>query len=427
MLVHWIWLATRAGLGDRGRMTLLECFADAEDIYFAGAGEYAQFGSLSSEAVSSLQNKSLAEAEAIISECKRENIHILTWQDALYPKRLKNIPDAPVVLYYKGRVPEVDALPSVAVVGTRSASAYGLTIAKRLGYQMASCGAVIVSGAACGVDTMAMRGALTAGQMVIGVLGCGADVIYPPSNRALFADVERQGCLLTEFPPGTPPIGSNFPRRNRIISGLSCGVLVVEAPEKSGALITARQASDQGRDVFVVPGNIDVESCKGSNALLRDGAIAVSSGWDVLSEYADRFPDKISKCTAPSRQTVYPDELEPEQKHEKPFLKVAQTPKIPEKQRRKSLFGPKKEIDNAAVSAYIDAEAPLPALSADEERIVALICQEACLVDDIIAQAQMPAGQVLSALTMLEVKSVVTRLPGKRIALKTGIRTEKRS
>lgn len=421
MLVHWIWLATRAGLGDRGRMTLLERFADAEDIYFAQAGEYAQFENLSAEAADSLQDKSLLEAEKIISDCGRENIHILTWQDALYPKRLKNIADPPVVLYYKGRLPEVDALPAVAVVGTRGASAYGLSMAKRLGYQIASCGAVTVSGMAFGIDSMAMRGALTAGQSVIGVLGCGADVVYPPSNRALYADTQRQGCLLTEFPPGTPPISRNFPRRNRIISGLSCGVLVVEAPEKSGALITARQAADQGRDVFVVPGNIDVLSCKGSNALLRDGAIAVASGWDVVSEYADRFPGKIRKNTASSHQTAYPDEVEQaNQEHEKQLLLVAQAPKIPEKKKRKSLFGKKKEIDNGSTSPYIDAEVPLPALSAEEERLVALIRQNVTLVDDIMAQAQLPAGQVLSTLTMLEIKGVVARLPGKRVELKKG-------
>ena len=419
MQLHWIWLATRDGLGDRGCMTLLQRFADAEDIYFAGAGEYAQVEGLSQEAISSLQEKSLHGAERIVSDCRRENIHILTWQDALYPERLKNIPDPPVVLYYKGQIPEVDALPLIGVVGTRSASAYGMTTAKRMGYQLAMCGAVIVSGAASGVDGMAMRGALTTGAPVIGVLGCGADVVYPLSNRALFADTERQGCLLTEFPPGTPPIGWNFPRRNRIISGLSCGVLVVEAPEKSGALSTARQAADQGRDVFVVPGNIDVESCKGSNALLRDGAIAVSSGWDVVSEYDALFPGKITQCTTPAHQTVYPDEMErSDAEGEKPVLKVAQKPKTPEKKSHRSLFGKKKEIDNMMVASYIDAEESLPPLSAEEEKLVALLRQKIELVDDLITDAQMPAGQVLAMLTMLEIKGVVTRLPGKRVALK---------
>ena len=412
MQLHWIWLATRAGLGDRGRMLLLQRFADAEDVYFAETGEYARVEGLSPEAISSLQEKSLAEAEQILADCQRENIRILTWQDALYPKRLKNIADPPVVLYYKGTLPQVDALPCIAVVGTRGASAYGMSTAKRMGYQIAACGGITVSGVAFGIDAMAMRGALSAGAPVIGVLGCGADVVYPASNRALYADTQRQGCLLTEFPPGTPPIGWNFPRRNRIISGLSCGVLVVEAPEKSGALITAREAADQGRDVFVVPGNIDVPSCKGSNALLRDGAIAVSSGWDVISEYQDRFPGKITENRTDSRQTAYPDELE-----EQP-LQVAQTPKVPEKKHRKSIFGKKKEIDNTPSSPYIDADKPRPALSADEETLLSFIGADGALVDDVISDAGLPAGQVLAMLTMLEVKGVVARLPGKRVQRK---------
>ena len=412
MQLHWIWLATRAGLGDRGRMLLLQRFADAEDVYFAETGEYARVEGLSPEAISSLQEKSLAEAEQILADCQRENIRILTWQDALYPKRLKNIADPPVVLYYKGTLPQVDALPCIAVVGTRGASAYGMSTAKRMGYQIAACGGITVSGVAFGIDAMAMRGALSAGAPVIGVLGCGADVVYPASNRALYADTQRQGCLLTEFPPGTPPIGWNFPRRNRSISGLSCGVLVVEAPEKSGALITARQAADQGRDVFVVPGNIDVPSCKGSNALLRDGAIAVSSGWDVISEYQDRFPGKITENRTDSRQTAYPDELE-----EQP-LQVAQTPKVPEKKHRKSIFGKKKEIDNTPSSPYIDADKPRPALSADEETLLSFIGADGALVDDVISDAGLPAGQVLAMLTMLEVKGVVARLPGKRVQRK---------
>ena len=413
MQLHWIWLATRTGLSDRGRMALLQRFADAEDIYYADAGAYSRVEGLSPDAISALQDKSLTEAEQIVSACSREQISVLTWQDALYPKRLKNIADPPVVLYYKGSLPQVDALPCIAVVGTRDASAYGMSTAKRMGYQIASCGGVIVSGVALGIDAMAMRGALSAGSAVIGVLGCGADVVYPASNRALYADTQKQGCLLTEFPPGTPPISWNFPKRNRIISGLSCGVLVVEAPEKSGALITARQAADQGRDVFVVPGNIDVPSCKGSNALLRDGAIAVSSGWDVVEEYRDRFPGKITENTAQARQTVYPEEMEQAQ----PLL-VAQKPKMPEKKRCSASNAEKKEIDKVASAPYIDAEKPKVVLSAEEEKLLACIGTAETLVDDVISASSMPAGQVLALLTMLEVKGVVTRLPGKRIRKK---------
>ena len=413
MLVHWLWLATRGCLSDHSRYQLLTHFADAEEIYYADEASLSRAGELSEEALAALKDKSLQPAEKIIADCNREKIHILTWQDAVYPHRLKNIPDPPVVLYYKGRLPDFDNLPLIGIVGTRHASAYGLNTAKRMGYQIAACGGIVVSGLAAGVDAMAMRGALTANAPVIGVLGCGADIVYPPSNRALFADTEQYGCILTEFPPGTPPVKRNFPKRNRIISGLSCGVLVVEAPERSGALITARQANDQGRDVYVVPGNIDVDTCKGSNALLRDGAIAAGSGWDVVGEYAHLFPGKIRQSTAPLPPM---DEAKPQE--ENPLPKVAQKPKLPNKKAEKGLFGKKKVIDNSGATPYIDAEAKRPALTSEEEKIVALLEEGSCLADDIVARLELPVSKVLAMLTMLEIKGVVRRLPGKRVELK---------
>lgn len=415
MLIHWIWLATRPALSDRGRMALLRHFQDAEDIYFADGGAYNVAEGITEDAVTALSDKNLTQAEEILEECSRKNIHILTYRDAAYPSSLRNISDPPVVLYYKGRLPDFDTLPLIAAVGTRGASSYGLTVAKRMGYQIASCGGIVVSGMAYGIDGMAMRGALTAGAPVVGVLGCGVDIVYPLSNRSLFADTEKQGCILSEFAPGTPPAKWNFPKRNRLISGLSCGVLVVEAPEKSGALITASQAAEQGRDVFVVPGNIDMPSCVGSNALLRDGAIAVSSGWDVMSEYAAQFPDKIHRETARSKQTAYPDEVVMAAENgEDGHLKVAQKPKKLDTKLTKT----KKEIDKHAPCQYSDAERKRPALSEDEANIVALLEQGKELVDDIIAETGKPAGAILAVLTMLEVKGVIQRLPGKRVKLK---------
>lgn len=412
MLIHWLWLSTRPAMSDRMRAMLLQHFQDAEDIYFADPQAYAVAEGISQEAMAALQDKELAQAERLMEECNRKHIHILTYRDAAYPNRLRNIPDPPVVLYYKGRLPDFDGSPVIAVVGTRSASPYGLTVAKRMGSQIAACGGLVLSGMAYGIDGMAMRGALSAGAPVVGVLGCGVDIVYPLSNRALFADTEQCGCILSEFAPGTPPSKWNFPKRNRLLSGLSCGVLVVEAPERSGALITAERAAEQGRDVFVVPGNIDMPSCAGSNALLRDGAIAVSSGWDVLEEYAALYPDKIHRNTTASKQMAYPDEVEKVAQQEP--LKVAQPVEKVRRGQRKN----KKEIDKSKTSQYSDAEIKAPVLSAEETRIVELIHQGAELVDDIIAKTGMAAGVVLAVLTMLEIKGVVTRLPGKRVKMK---------
>lgn len=415
MLQHWIWFATRPNLSDRVKANLLQHFYDAEEIFYADAEAFRIIEGMTPEAEEGLRDKNLAQAEKIQDECARKKIHILTYRDAAYPSRLRNIPDPPMVLYYKGTLPDFDNLPLIAVVGTRRATAYGLTVAKRMGYQIAACGGIVVSGMASGIDAMAMQGALSADAAVIGVLGCGVDVVYPASNRGLFADTERYGCLLSEFVPGTGPFRWNFPKRNRIISGLSCGVLVVEAPEKSGALITARQASEQGRDVFVVPGNIDVPSCAGSNALLRDGAIMVGSGWDVLSEYEAQFPGKIENRCKPGRQLAYPDEVERQMADtEKSLPKVAQKPSIFGQRKKKT----KKEIDSGTSSQYIDAEKKHPPMTDHEKTVLGLVEQGKTLVDDIMAAAELPAGAVLAALTMLEVKGLLLRLPGKRVQLK---------
>ena len=418
MLIHWIWLATRQEMTDREKLLVLEHFQDPEDVYFADGGAYAAVEGLSEDAYLSLKDKNLLPAEQVLADCARERINILTIRDGAYPARLKNISDPPLVLYWKGRLPDLDGMPVIGVVGTRKASVYGMTAAKRMGYQIGKCGAAVVSGMAYGIDGMAMQGALSAGACVVGVLGCGVDEIYPKSNKALFGDMERFGCLISEFVPGTPPYKWNFPKRNRIISGLSDGVLVVEAPEKSGALITARQAAEQGRDVFVVPGNIDVPSCAGSNALLRDGAIMVSSGWDVVSEYEHLYPGKIRKDTAPAHLTVYPDEVVQAAKEARPAAKVAQKTVLPGKKQDRPQTNDKKDIDNGPSCAYSDGVVIPEGLNETERAIVEQLLGGEMLIDDVVARTGLPTGKVLAALTLLEVRGIVMTLPGRRVKRK---------
>ena len=419
MLVHWIWLAHRPGVNDRMKVRLLQHFRDPEDIYYADGEGYRHVEGMTAEAEKALKDKDLSGAEAVLESCRREGLHILTFQDAAYPSKLKNIADPPVLLYYKGQLPDFDALPVIGVVGTRKASAYGMQSAKRMGYQIGKCGGIVVSGMAYGIDGMAMSGALTADQTTVGVLGCGADIVYPLSNRYLFRDVEKSGCILSEFAPGTQPAKWTFPKRNRIISGLSNGVLVVEAPEGSGALITARYALDQGRDVFVVPGNIDQPGFVGNHRLLRDGATLVSSGWDILSEYAALYPDKIRREEGTSHLTAYPDEVEkaliPE---EKPLPKVAQNRSLPGKSKALKKKLEKKTIDNVPPEAYSDVNTTLPKLSPEEQLVVDTLASGERLVDDVIAETGLSTGKMLGLLTRLELKGVVKRLPGKRITLK---------
>lgn len=418
MLVHWIWLATRPEISERVKVDLLRRFQDPEMVFFADADSYAGIEELTQAGYQALLDKNLEPAQKILRDCERTNLRILTYQDASYPKRLRNIEDPPLVFYYKGRLPDFDGYPLIGVVGTRKASVYGLTAAKRMGYQIGRCGGIVVSGMAYGIDAMAMRGALTAGMPVVGVLGCGADLVYPKSNRALFADMERYGCILSEFPPGTPPYKWNFPKRNRLISGISCGVLVVEAPEQSGALITANRALDQGRDVFVVPGNIDIPTFVGSNRLLRQGAIVAGSGWDVVGEYAALYPGQVHREDGCARLQGYEDEVVAKPKSDKPSLKVAQKTGILGKKPPREPEEDKKVIDKRDSSPYSDFNEKLPQLTDTEQKIVNALRSGERLADDIIAETNLPAGQVLATLTLLEVKGLVSRLPGKRVTLR---------
>ena len=329
-IIHWIWLATRPELNERQKLAVLDALGDPEEIFYADHSRLIQIEEMTQAGVDALADKNLTQAQTILDDCVEKDIQICTYHDGAYPARLKNIADPPLVLYYKGNLTGLDSSPVIGVVGTRKASVYGLTTSKKMGYQIAKCGGILVSGLAEGNDGSAMEGALTAGGKVVGVLGNGVDVVYPAMHRSLYRDTERNGCLISEFPPKTPPYKWNFPKRNRLISGLSNGVLLVEAPQISGSLITARRALDQGRDVFVVPGNIDVPTFQGSNAMLRDGGIAVSSGWDVVSEYAALYPGKIRNS---AEESYFLSQTEPT------TLKVAQKVETP---KEKSLFDQKK-------------------------------------------------------------------------------------
>ena len=410
MLVHWIWLAACKGLSDRDKLRLLEHFRDAEEIYYAPESQLKQLEWLEQKGMDALLDKNLRESEKILRTCADKKISLLTFQDAGYPVKLKHIADPPLVLYYKGTLPDFESAPVIGIVGTRDSSAYGLTTAKRMGYQIARCGAMIVSGMAKGIDGNAMQGALTAGGFVIGVLGGGVDVIYPKSNRALYQDLVDCGCVISEHPPGTEPFGWHFPKRNRIISGISNGVLVVEAPERSGALSTARQAGEQGRDVFAVPGNIDAPTFVGCNNLLDDGAYMARSGWDVVRQYQHLYPGTVVKYTGKAELTAYPDETE---EQNIPGAKVAQKPKLPRKEPPKA----KKDIDKEGSSAYSDGKKDPPKLNPEEQNLYDLLTEE-MLVDDLIAVSGMATARVLAILTMLQVRGIVETLPGRRIRRK---------
>ena len=229
----------------------------------------------------------------IIDDCVKNKIDIITICDTNYPERLRNINDYPLVLYIKGEFGTVDNLPLISVVGPRKISDFGKKASFSLSKRLSRAGMTIVSGAAIGADTCAHKGALTAGGKTIAILGCGICYDYLPENRSLRNEISNNGCLISEHPPYAPATKYSFPVRNRLISAISLGTVVIEAPLKSGSLITARLANEQGKDVFVIPGNPTFDNYKGSNELLRDGAIPLLNATDVLNQYIYQFPGQI--------------------------------------------------------------------------------------------------------------------------------------
>jgi len=281
---YFSWIALRAveGVGPVLFRRLLERFETPEQVFRASSGALGTVRGVTPQVAAALADAACQRfAEKECSRIEQAGVRLLSFLDADFPRRLFEIGDPPPLLYLRGQLPLWD--PAVAVVGSRRASREGLKAAEHLAAALAGSGVLVVSGLARGIDTAAHRGALAGGGTTTAVLGCGLDVTYPPENRLLTEQIAEQGCLLSEFPMGTQPLAEHFPRRNRIISGLSRGVLVVEAVEKSGSLITANYALEQGREVMAVPGPISTATNRGSNRLIKQGAQLVDCVDDILS------------------------------------------------------------------------------------------------------------------------------------------------
>ena len=380
-LKYWIWLASIDGIGPVTALRLLEHFGTPENVYAANAHDYRAVDGVGPADTRRLTDKNTDCASKILADCERTGCRIITYNDALYPDRLRNIYDPPFVLYYRGTMPLFDDEPVVAIVGTRSSTPYGTSAAEKTAYRLAKHGFIVSTGLARGIDSAAAWGALRGGGRVAGVIGSGTDIVYPAENRGLFEEVAGSGAIISQYPPGTPAHPTHFPARNRIISGLSLGVAVIEAPKRSGALITAARALEQGRDVFALPGNVDARNNEGSNALMREGAIPMLSADDIISEYAALFPDKI---------IFSDDDDSPAAEYE-----VRRTVK--------------KGIDNQSGVDYIGVEKIPDGLDGDELIVAKAVAGAALLTDDIIAVTGLPAQRVSPALTMLEINGHASR------------------
>ncbi|BCR06362.1 DNA polymerase [Desulfuromonas versatilis] len=286
---NWLRLHLTPGLGRAGLLRLVEAFGSPEAILAAGPGGWIERAGIRPGVASALPRADDSRLDRVRRDLEQDGVRILPLGDERYPALLRAIHDPPALLYVRGRLPDGEAL---AVVGARRASLSGQRFTREVCAELAGHGIAVVSGLARGIDTAAHQGALDGGGETVAVLGCGIDRIYPPENRRLFQQIERQGAVISEYPPGTPPLAGHFPGRNRIISGLCRGVLIVEAAEGSGSLITVDFALEQGREVFAVPGPINAPTGSGVNKLLKEGAQLVTEARDILDTLWPRTPSR---------------------------------------------------------------------------------------------------------------------------------------
>jgi DNA processing protein len=359
----WVALAATPGLTPRGCAVLLARYGAPEAVLAAPANALASASGVSAQAAKSLASgESGRRAERQMRDSEQLGVSVLTPDDAAYPARLRELPDPPPALWGRGRA-DTD-VAAIAVVGSRRPSPYGRTMAERFGRELAQAGLTVVSGLARGIDAAAHRAVLEIGGETIAVLGCGVDRIYPQEHRSLQEMIGRDGALLTEFPLGAPPLAHHFPRRNRLISGLSLGVVVVEAGERSGSLITARLALEQGREVFAVPGNLGAGGSVGTNRLIKAGATLVERVDDILHAVAAQFDPSSLRPLRPLPSNDRPLSLE------------------------------------------------AGSLTTEESALVGHVTGEPRHMDELAARAGRPVQQVAALLVSLEIKGAVRQLPG---------------
>ncbi len=407
-LKHWIWLTLRKGLAGQNAMRVLERFGTPELVHAADEEAYRLVGGLSDAAIRSLMNKSLDQADVVLGDCERYGIQLLTLQDSAYPERLKAIAQPPLVLYWKGRQFAFDNEAAIGMVGSRKATPYGVQAAMRLSADLTRKGALVVTGMAQGIDASAVRGALKAGGPVVSVLAGGIDRVYPSYHKDLYEDVAAVGALISEYPPGTEHAGGHFPIRNRIISGLSVGVIAVESKRASGTLLTVNHALDQNREVFAVPGPIDAPMSEGTNRLIQEGcAKLIMEADDVLCEFADRFPGRLKLGQGASLpQSAVEQRLE-----------GAAAPEAREPRGTKE----KPRQEDVVYLRWADCKGKLT----DDQRAVLLALDGGTVqADDLVERTQIPARRVLSALTVLQIQGYVIEESGKRFRAAVKLKME---
>ena len=451
--LKWIWLAEKCGAGSPEVVALVEKLGSIQEIFDADYDKYSEIG-LSERLCEDLCDKDTKRAMQIINYCQMAKVGILTYESENYPATLRTLKNPPAVLYYLGTLPDFNRELCIAMVGTRTMSEYGMRSAYKIAYEVASSGAIVVSGMALGIDGIASCAAIAARGRTIAVLGSGIEIIYPKEHKKLREIIRQNGAVITEFAPGTEPKGTNFPIRNRIISGLCQGTVVIDADKNSGSMITAKNAILQGRDIYAVPANIDSENSSGTNSLIRDGAQAVLSGFDIIRNYMYLYRERldIARLRSSENKSSFDADAvrnmgialrvrpsEPDKNEDNGLTRATKGGRngLGEANRQSSIanmpkFKPLPKMSQIESEARAkesqnevqclkdenrskggdDSAKILEKLSEKQRRVFDEMPLDRAVTVDYLTKIGFALGEVISALTVLEIKGLVSSLPG---------------
>ncbi|MDR2655786.1 MAG: DNA-processing protein DprA [Oscillospiraceae bacterium] len=412
--IYYIWLAKALGAGSRFAAEVLRRHTDVREFYASLPGALKEFDACTESIKKRLLSTKLDSAAEIFKQCGKAGCRLITCRQSSYPERLLNIQDFPPVLYAKGnfeKLAELNARPAIAVVGTRKPSPYAESAARFISYDLARAGFAVLSGLAAGIDFAAHAECMRAKGLTAAFAGCGVDIDYPKPNNILRSEIEKRGIILSEFPPGTPPMKGNFPVRNRLLSGAAVGVLVVEGGLRSGSLITAAHAVLQDRDVFALPGDIFDSRSEGAFWLIQDGAAPVMSALDIVIHYLDAYPDRLTA------ENIRPNFFSPALRKNPPDVKIIK----PEIRKNNSVMPKNKEVrpgsNKGGGAQVLSAAAKAPpdpgVLSANAQKILSLMGAEPAHADELQESSGLSPTELLAAMTELELEGFAENQPGR--------------
>lgn len=416
-LVYAIWLSLACSPGGSTFPKLISEFSSPEEVYSAELSDISKLIGYRNSDRTLLGDKSLDRATQIYEFCRKHKVGIVTYYDDSYPELLRQIASPPVLLYYRGTFPDFDTEFTVACVGTRSISEYGRKSAFRISHDLAVAGATVVSGMATGIDGISAAGAIAAGGITVAVLGSGIDVCYPPQHLTLAREIVKRGCIITEYAPGTTPSRYNFPKRNRIISGLSRATIVFEGDEESGARFTARYAKEQNRSLYALPGNVGAKNSELTNMLLKQGAKPCTSAEDVINDFTSDFLHKLNPFNLTQRLPV--DMMSVLSS----LSVVAICPNddvfIPPRSKGRSVNAVNKDEKTSSASASRENAEPPESFDKSALEIYKKIPIESDISIESLVDEKNNLRSVMKLLLKLEMGGFILMLPGEKVARKT--------